>query len=214
MRKIFELLKQNWCNILYLLTGSIFLSVMWLYIYETIMYRSLLLTAFLIIYFCGGKILRVVTIFLIMAMVLFECHFILHYRSLFWGIGDEILIAASWAVNNDSNEIMHYFKVITLFEYAAMTGIVGAAIVFAIFMKSVRSSLRAFAALPFFLAYCWFSYGSAILRFYEYKDDAINKRQKVKAHSFSAADTAKPEKSLLLDGCRRISTPGSLFVSD
>jgi glucan phosphoethanolaminetransferase (alkaline phosphatase superfamily) len=198
VKKNVDWLKQNWCNTSYILTGIIFLSIMWLYIGETIMYRSLLLAVFLIVYFCGGKVLRVVTIFLIMAMVLFECHFILHYRSIFWGIGDEILIAASLAVSDDVNEIFNYFKVIKTVEYAAMTGMTGLTIVFAIFMKPSRRNRLAFAALPFFLAYCWFSYGTAILRYYEYKDDSISMRRKVKAHSFSATGTAKPEKSLLL----------------
>lgn len=171
---------------------------MWLYIYETVMYRSLLLAAFLIVYFYGGKLLRILTISLIMAMVLFESHFILHYRSLFWGIGDEILIVISLAVSNDPGEIFNYFKLIKWVEYAALAGMAGLTLVFAVFMKRTTRSRRALAALPFFLAYCWFSYGTAIVRYYEYKDDSINMRKKVKAHSFSALDTAQPERSLLL----------------
>jgi glucan phosphoethanolaminetransferase (alkaline phosphatase superfamily) len=198
MKKIVEWIKRNWCNTVYMLTGLAFMSVMWLFIYTTILYRSLLLSAFLIVFFRGGKVLRVTTIFLVMAMVLFECHFILHYRSLFWGIGDEILIAASWALNNYQSEIFNYFKLIKTVEYVAMVGVAIIAIFFAIFMQKSRRSKLAFAAIPFFLAYCWLSYGEAVWRYYQHKDDAISMRKRVKTHSFSATDTAKPEKSLLM----------------
>lgn len=196
MKNIFDWLKQNWCNTCYILTGITFLSVIWWWFYvETIMYRSLLLTAFLIVYFCGGKVLRVIMVFLIMAMVLFECHFILHYRTVFWQIGDQILIVTSLA---GDAEIINYFKVITRFEYTAIAGMICATTVFAIFMRKSRRSRWVLAALPFFLGYCWFSYGTAIARYFEYKDNSISMRKRSQAHSFSATDTAKPDKSLLL----------------
>lgn len=196
MKKVIDWLKQNWCNTCYILTGLTFLSVIWWWFYvETIMYRSLLLTAFLIVYFCGGKVLRVIMVFLIMAMVLFECHFILHYRTVFWQIGDQILIVTSLA---GDAEIINYFKVITRFEYTAIAGMICATAAFAIFMKKSRRNLWVLAAVPFFLGYCWFSYGKAIVRYYDYKDISISMRQRAKNHSFAATDTAKPEKSLLL----------------
>jgi glucan phosphoethanolaminetransferase (alkaline phosphatase superfamily) len=198
MNKLIERVKKNWCGLCYVACGIIMLSVMWLYIERTIAYRSLLLAAFLLIFWFGGKALRVITIFLITAMVLFESHFILHYRALFWGIGDEVLIAAQWAVHHYHTEITNYLNLIRPIEYAGMTGAVALTLFFAVFLRKSRRSRWGLMALPFFLAYCWLSYGEAVWRFYQNGENALRMRLRVDAHKFSAVDTVNPQKSLML----------------